>query len=126
MRSSAGYGFAVWTAIYLISLAIFSPMRNSACAAPPRVSSFAPTPVSSPTAPLEVVLPPSPPAGNTSPVFLRVASQPVESPSNALAPVPGLVAPSAGALPYTPTTSELTSQLLPAVQRGYALAQRGA
>jgi tetratricopeptide (TPR) repeat protein len=28
--------------------------------------------------------------------------------------------------PYTPTTTELTSQLLPAVQRGFSLAQRGA
>ena len=126
MRSSAGCGIAVWAAMYLASIAIFSPMRNSACGAPPRVSSFAPTPVSLPAAPLDVVLPPSPPADNTSPVYLRVASQPVESPTNAAAPVPGLVAPNAGALPYTPTTAELTSQLLPAVQRGYALAQRGA
>jgi tetratricopeptide (TPR) repeat protein len=31
-----------------------------------------------------------------------------------------------GVQPYTPTTTELTSQLLPVVQRGYALAQRGA
>jgi len=38
----------------------------------------------------------------------------------------GPVVPDHRALQYTPTTSELTSQLLPAVQRGYALAQRGA
>jgi hypothetical protein len=35
-------------------------------------------------------------------------------------PVPG------GTSPYMPTTTELTSQLLPAVQRGFGLARRGA
>jgi tetratricopeptide (TPR) repeat protein len=49
-----------------------------------------------------------------------------EAPANASAPVAGPIVPDVGALPYTPTTAELTSQLLPAVQRGYALAQRGA
>jgi tetratricopeptide (TPR) repeat protein len=42
------------------------------------------------------------------------------------APDSAFVDPDVGALPYTPTTAELTSQLLPGVQRGYALAQRGA
>jgi tetratricopeptide (TPR) repeat protein len=77
-------------------------------------------------APLEVVLPPSPPVGNTRPTLLRVASHPGDAPTNALTPVIGSVPQNGGALQYTPTTAELTSQLLPAVQRGYALAQRGA
>jgi tetratricopeptide (TPR) repeat protein len=49
-----------------------------------------------------------------------------EAPNDAPAPFAGPVSSDVGALPYTPTTAELTSQLLPAVQRGYALAQRGA
>jgi tetratricopeptide (TPR) repeat protein len=38
----------------------------------------------------------------------------------ATAPTPAMAA------PYAPTTTELTPQLIPAVQRGYAMAQRGA
>src|SRR5262249_12101401 len=45
-------------------------------------------------------------------------------------PMPGLAAekaaPSSSPSPYLATSAEMTSQLLPAVQRGYDLAQRGA
>jgi tetratricopeptide (TPR) repeat protein len=85
----------------------------------PIVSSFAPTPVSVPLSEYEVILPPppigihaSPPAGEASG---KAASRggPIET--NTL-----------DSQLYTPTIAELTSQLLPAVRRGYALAQRGA
>jgi tetratricopeptide (TPR) repeat protein len=110
----------------LVALTLFAPLRNSVRAASPQVSSFAPKPVTASAAPLEVVLPPSPPAGNARPALLRVASQPTQPPTNLQTPVAGVVPPAAGALCYTPTPAELTSQLLPAAQRGYALAQRGA
>jgi tetratricopeptide (TPR) repeat protein len=99
----------------------------------PSVSSFAPRPVPASLSPLEVVLPPSPPIGNnptatvpSRPIALRVASQQPIEVSGITRRNDGPVVPDYRALQYTPTTSELTSQLLPAVQRGYALAQRGA
>jgi tetratricopeptide (TPR) repeat protein len=110
----------------LVAVIIFPPVQRRACAVPPQVSSFAPQPVGASTAPLEVVLPPSPPALNTGPARFRVASRPFEASTTAPAAADATLAPDAGALAYTPTTAELTSQLLPAVQRGYALAQRGA
>jgi tetratricopeptide (TPR) repeat protein len=125
-RTIACRELAVWAAMPLVAVLIIWPTRQVACAAPPHVSSFAPQPVAASTAPLEAVLPPSPPTGNMRPAAMRVAMRHTDAPVNVPAPFAGPVASDAGALPYTPTTAELTSQLLPAVQRGYALAQRGA
>ena len=123
-RFIAGWGFALCTAIAIG--AERAAAQRPAAYERPHVSSFAPRPVTPAPMPLDVVLPPSPPAGDSRSELLRVASHPVPAPTNAGTPVPNLIAPIAGAQRYTPTTTELTSQLLPAVQRGYALAQRGA
>lgn len=71
----------------------------------PPVSAFVPAPAKAARLP--------------SPVALRPRPLPPTSVEKPTAVAPDV-------FPYTPATSHLTSQLLPAVQRGYALAQRGA
>jgi tetratricopeptide (TPR) repeat protein len=65
-------------------------------------------------------------AGEERPVTVQVGISPIISPKPAEQHAIPFEPPAAGARPYTPASHSVTAQLVPAVQRGYDLAQRGA
>jgi tetratricopeptide (TPR) repeat protein len=136
-RFIAGCGLSLWAAASFVAVSMPSPLRQTAHASTPilgegvdtdtpatyrlpQVSSFAPMPITTSASSREVALPPPPPNA------LRVANRHRIDAAGNVMPAAGALVPDIEALRYAPTTAELTSQLLPAVQRGYGLAQRGA